>query len=171
MCMDDPTMALRASCISALAVQGLLSQLVHPIAGRQTVRSFLRLLFPSITSFFRTTIRSPYGSLAIATHQVPWRDVDEPSARRTARQSDKARPSCSRQRTCSTLEPFLLLEDPRHTPDPTWDYSLRGDPLVHRVTSITCTRILARMSMLRKWASASRHSSKSWTLLPEDGGS
>jgi hypothetical protein len=50
--MDDPTIALRASCISALAVQGFLSQLDLPNSGTTYISLFPASLIPIYNFFF-----------------------------------------------------------------------------------------------------------------------
>ena len=50
--MDDPTIALRASCISALAVQGFLSQLVPPNSGTTDSSQFPASLVPIYNFLF-----------------------------------------------------------------------------------------------------------------------
>ena len=50
--MDDPTIALRASCISALAVQGFLSQLVPPNSGTPDSSQFPTSLIPIYNFLF-----------------------------------------------------------------------------------------------------------------------
>jgi hypothetical protein len=50
--MDDPTIALRASCISALAVQGFLYQLVPPNNGKTDSSQFPASLIPIYNCLF-----------------------------------------------------------------------------------------------------------------------
>jgi hypothetical protein len=139
--------ALQASCVRALAVQGLLNQLASSDGGTTPDRPFRVSLIPLYTCFFQkdnaaTIKRLDQGDkLSDVENKKMWKDLLH-----------------------GPLVNLTILAKAVRAGEyaPTSSLSFCWKTL--------CTRTRATTYCVRNGASVSSGSSKSWTQLPEDGG-
>ena len=116
--VEDPTMALRASCIRGLAVHGLLSQLFLLVNDSSP---FPESLIPLYNLFFPNNNEDTVQELDKSKRM--WKSLLHDA--QLANLTMLANAVRKREHLLYPWELFLLLEDFRHTPNPIWDYSLR----------------------------------------------
>ena len=188
--VDDPRMAVRASCVRGLAVQGLLSRLVQSDEsekGTTPNRQFPVSLIPLYTCFFPNdnmdiVQRLSDGDASSTLENAKmWKSFLQDGPLSNLTMLSQAVLSGKRAVLTGEQAVFVGEQAPSSTLSFCWTTldillmqlgTIHSEGLAHRVTSMACERKLAFLSTLRHEASVLRsslRSSKYWTLSLEDG--
>ena len=188
--VDDPRMAVRASCVRGLAVQSLLSRLVQSDEsekGTTPSRQFPVSLIPLYTCFFPNdnmdiVQRLSDGDASSTLENAKmWKSFLQDGPLSNLTMLSQAVLSGKRAVLTGEQAVFAGEQAPSSILSFCWTTldillmqlgTIHSEGLVHRVTSMACERKLAFLSTLRNEASvfgSSLRSSKYWTLSLEDG--